>query len=74
MEKYNMMYEKMGKDGFPDHGNYVIAFTVNSAEEANKIIMSQMFFGKTYYAQNTETGEIFHGTTKGLRNINSYGI
>jgi hypothetical protein len=72
MAKYNMIYHPMGKDGFPDHDKWITAYSVNSAEEANKIIMNQMFFGHDYYAQDAETGEVYHGTTTGLRSLNSY--
>lgn len=72
MAKYNMIYHPMGRDGFPDYDRWIIAYSVNNAEEANNIIMHQKFFGHYYYAQNIETGEIYHGTTKGLRSLNSY--
>ena len=72
MAKYNMIYHPMGKDGFPNYNTWVVAYSVNSAKEANKIIMNQKFSGHDYYAQDIETGEIYHGTTTGLRNVNSY--
>lgn len=74
MEKYNIITPKTGRDGFYDESlPWIIINTGLTAEEANKSLGNLSFTAGRVLAENPETGERFHFTTKGLRSLNSYG-
>ena len=71
MKRYDVVELAKGKDGFYDGSLPMIPVMTNvDAESANSYMMYHLEYW--YYAIDTETGEMFHGTTNGLRSVNSY--
>lgn len=72
MKKYNIITPKKGRDGFYDETlPWSIINTNLTAEEANKSLGNLSFTVGRVLAEDPETGERFHFSTKGLRKINS---
>jgi len=71
MNKYDVMEPRKGRDGFYDETlpMFTILHDVD-AKTANQYMMYHLEY--QLYAKDTETGEMFHGTTCGLRSLKSY--
>lgn len=71
MNKYDVMEPRKGRDGFYDETlpMFTIMHDVD-AKTANHYMMYHLEY--RLYARDTKTGEMFHGTAHGLRNVNSY--
>lgn len=66
MKKYNIITPKMGRDGFYDETlPWHIINTGLTAEEANKSLGILAFTSGRVLAEDPETGERFHFTTRG---------